>query len=75
MPFAKKTSLQPTINWYVDEPNPKQLQAMQAATLYVGYGGAKGGGKSWFVQHKAVGACIRGYPGIKILIMRAHYPE
>ena len=35
---------------------------------------AKGGGKTWFIQHKAVGGALQ-YPGIKILIMRAHYPE
>lgn len=47
---------------------------MLANTLYVGYGGAKGGGKTWFVQHKAIGGALT-YPGMKILIMRAHYPE
>jgi len=76
MAIAKKTtpSQKTTITWNIDEPNAKQIQAMKADTLYVGYGGAKGGGKTWFIQHKAVGGALQ-YPGIKILIMRAHYPE
>lgn len=76
MAVAKKTiTSQKSMTWKIDAPNAKQLQAMKADTLYIGYGGAKGGGKTWFVQHKAIGACLEGYPGISILIMRAHYPE
>ena len=55
-------------------PNPKQRQAFRERHRYVGYGGARGGGKSWFVRWKAVLLCLR-YPGIKILITRRTYRE
>lgn len=55
-------------------PNPKQAQAFRLTHRYVGYGGARGGGKSWFVRWKAVLMCLR-YPGIKVLITRRTYKE
>ena len=48
-------------------PNPKQEQALREKHRYVGYGGARGGGKSWFVRWKATLLALR-YAGIKILI-------
>ncbi len=56
------------------QPNPKQSLALKERHRYVGYGGARGGGKSWFVRWKAVLLCLR-YPGIKILITRKTYRE
>ena len=41
---------------------------------YIGFGGARGGGKSWTVRTKAKLLALR-YPGIKILIVRRSYPE
>ena len=38
------------------------------------FGGAKGGGKSHAAQRLAIWYCIK-YPGIRVLIIRAHYPE
>lgn len=55
-------------------PNPKQQLFFEAQERYVGYGGAKAGGKSWAVRMKAF-AMAQTYEGIKILIMRQHYPE
>lgn len=55
-------------------PNPKQHQALLERHRYVGYGGARGGGKSWFVRWKAVLLCLN-HPGIKILITRRTYRE
>ena len=55
-------------------PNPKQALAFRERHRYVGYGGARGGGKSWFVRWKAVLLCLR-YPGIKVLITRRTYRE
>lgn len=55
--------------------NPKQLEFFAATEPRVCYGGAKGGGKTWAVRVKAVLGAMIGYPGIRILIMRAHYPE
>ncbi len=56
------------------QPNEKQLQAFRERHRYVGYGGARGGGKSWFVRWKAVLLCLK-YPGIKVLITRRTYKE
>ena len=55
-------------------PNLKQQQALRAQERYVAYGGARGGGKSWFVRWKAVLLCLR-YAGIKVLITRKTYRE
>ena len=53
-------------------PNTKQELAFREKHRYVGYGGARGGGKSWFVRWKAILLSLR-YPGIKILITRRTY--
>lgn len=55
-------------------PNAKQVAAFTATTRYVGYGGARGGGKSWFVRWKAILMAFE-WPGIKILITRSTYRE
>ena len=56
------------------KPNAKQLVAMKSRAKYIAYGGARGGGKSWFVRAKAVLMALR-YGGMKILIVRRTYPE
>lgn len=56
------------------KPNEKQALAFRERHRYVGYGGARGGGKSWFVRWKAILLCLR-YPGIKVLITRRTYKE
>ena len=55
-------------------PNEKQRLALLERHRYVGYGGARGGGKSWFVRWKAVLLCLK-HPGIKVLITRRTYRE
>ena len=55
-------------------PNEKQEQALRETHRYVGYGGARGGGKSWFVRWKAVLLCLK-HKGIKVLITRRTYKE
>ena len=55
-------------------PNSKQDQAMKRRERYVAYGGARGGGKSWFVRWKAILLCLF-FAGIKILITRKTYRE
>lgn len=47
---------------------------MRADTKHIGFGGARGGGKSWSVRTKAKLVCLK-YPGIKTLIVRRTYPE
>ena len=51
------------------KPNPKQKRFLQAREKYVAFGGARGGGKSWAIQAKAVLLANR-WDGIKILIVR-----
>ena len=55
-------------------PNEKQALALREKHRYVGYGGARGGGKSWFVRWKAILLCLH-YEGIKVLITRRTYKE
>jgi len=56
------------------QPSEKQKQFLTDEHKYIGYGGARGGGKSWAVRIKAVLLCLR-YPGIKVMIIRKTYPE
>lgn len=56
------------------ELNPKQKEFFNSTAYYTCYGGAKGGGKSHATDTLAICYCLR-YPGIKVLIIRAHYPE
>lgn len=58
----------------IERPNAKQELMLQARTKHIGFGGARGGGKSWAVRTKAKLLALR-YPGIKILIVRRTYPE
>jgi hypothetical protein len=58
----------------IPEPNEKQKQALEDTHRYVGYGGARGGGKSWFVRVKAILLCLF-FAGIKVLITRKTYRE
>lgn len=56
------------------EPNEKQKLFLKAKRKNVGFGGARGGGKSWSVRTKAI-LLANKYPGIKMLIVRRTYPE
>lgn len=47
---------------------------MESTRRHVGFGGARGGGKSWVVRLKACLLC-RQYPGYKVLIVRLSFPE
>lgn len=58
----------------IPKPNPKQALFFTNPHKYLGYGGAKGGGKSWGLRTKAALLCI-GYPGITVTIVRRTYPE
>ena len=52
----------------------KQYKFLSASCKHVGFGGARGGGKSWSVRTKAK-ILAATYKGIKILIVRRTYPE
>ena len=62
------------MNLRIGKPSDKQKLFLLARTKHVGFGGARGGGKSWSVQSKAILLCLE-YPGIKTLIVRRTYPE
>ena len=52
----------------------KQIAFFKATQKHIGFGGARGGGKSWAVRTKAKLLALR-YPGIRLLIVRRTYPE
>ena len=54
--------------------NPKQERFYNSTAKYVGYGGARGGGKTHAVRVKAISGALF-YPGIRILIIRRTYSE
>lgn len=57
-------------------PNPSEKQKLflTARAKNIGFGGARGGGKSFAVRIKAVLLCLE-FPGIKCMIVRKSYPE
>lgn len=55
-------------------PQPKQIEFFLADTQHIGYGGAKGGGKSWALRRKMVLRRLK-YPGSKGLLLRRTFPE
>lgn len=58
----------------LQEPNERQKLFLASHAKHIGYGGARGGGKSWAVRDKAKRLCLR-FNGIKVLIVRRTYPE
>ena len=51
----------------------KQYKFLSAKRKHVGFGGARGGGKSWSVRTKSKILAV-SYAGIKILIVRLTFP-
>ena len=58
----------------MDRPNAKQDVFLRDRHRHVGYGGARGGGKSWSIRTKAILLGLK-QQGIKMLIVRRTYPE
>ena len=56
------------------EPQPKQREFMTSKVMFTGYGGAKGGGKSWALRNLFEAKCLK-YPGINCLLMRQTYKD
>lgn len=52
----------------------KQLRFLASKKRFVGYGGARGGGKSWALRKK-ITLLGMNYAGIRILLLRRTYPE
>lgn len=63
-----------TVNLDLSKTNPKQDRFLRAKKMNVGFGGARGGGKSWVVRMKSILLCL-SFAGIKALIVRRTYPE
>ena len=57
-----------------ETPNPKQIEFFKASAKHIGYGGARGGGKSWSMRRKFVMLAMR-YDGLRILLLRRTMPE
>ncbi len=58
----------------MQKPNPKQDLFLRDKHKYVGYGGARGGGKSWAIRTKAMLLGL-AHAGIRMLIVRRTYKE
>ena len=73
---ARTSALRPNrvIALTLDAPSEKQKLFLKAKTKHIGFGGARGGGKSWAVRTKAVLLSLRS-PGIKLPIVRRTYSE
>lgn len=59
---------------YIGRPSEKQKLFLTDTHKHIGYGGSRGGGKSWAVRAKAVRLALF-HPGITIMIIRRTYPE
>ena len=69
----EKSKIKGLTVWDPGVANPKQEEFYMAKELYVGFGGAKAGGKTHAVRIKAFGTALMN-PGIKIIIFRKTYP-
>lgn len=58
----------------IPRPSEKQEKFLTDTHRHVGYGGARGGGKSWAIRVKAILLCAE-FAGIKVMIVRRTYPE
>ena len=50
-------------------PNFRQRDFFMSENRHIGYGGARGGGKSWAMRRKFVMLAMR-YPGLRLLLLR-----
>ena len=58
----------------LEQAQPKQIEFMKLKNRYVGYGGARGGGKSWAVRAKCVLMCSK-HDGLRCVIIRKTYKD
>lgn len=62
------------IDIVIPEPSERQRLFLEDNHKILGFGGARGGGKSWAVRTKAIIMALK-YPGIKQVIFRRNYNE
>jgi phage terminase large subunit len=55
-------------------PQPAQIPFFEATARHIGYGGARGGGKSWAMRRKFVLLAVM-YANLKLLLLRRTLPE
>ncbi len=55
-------------------PNAKQKLFFKDHHRHIGFGGARGGGKSWAVRAKIILLAVK-HPGIQMMVVRRTYPE
>lgn len=72
--MRRDNSLEKCLIRALGKPTKKQEAFLLARTRFIGYGGAKGGGKSHAVRAKATYLAFY-YPGIQMLIVRRTFPE
>ena len=53
----------------IPPPSEKQKRFFESNARFIGYGGARGGGKSWAMRTKLVLICFR-YPSVNCLRLR-----
>lgn len=58
----------------IDPPNPKQRRFFMSNKRFTGYGGARGGGKSWALRTLFIVMAFK-YAGLKLLLLRKTLPE
>jgi phage terminase large subunit len=68
--------MEPLIYTHLREevPNSRQQEFFRSTARHIGYGGARGGGKSWAMRRKFVMLAMR-YPGLRLLLLRRTLPE
>lgn len=71
MQKPQKARKQINIDW---EVSTQQAEFIESLARHLGYGGARGGGKSWGVRAKATKNCLQ-YKKYSALILRRTYPE
>ena len=59
---------------HIPAPNPKQALFFGARQRFIGYGGARGGGKSWAMRTKLILLAFC-YPRLNVLMLRRTLPE
>ena len=58
----------------IGKPQPRQEEFLKARQKHIGYGGARGGGKSWVLRLKLKLLAL-AYAGIRIVLVRKTYAE